>query len=703
MQSRRIYLIILCLTSLAAPTRADKVGTPRDTLASAVPGDVRIFIEFRDLNSILQSPSGEILAGVLENLIGPHRFASSQPAPQTLTRLDPPLASWQRQLMLAIGMTNEDAATLLLQGKLAIAADSWNGLDDAILLAEPTNVATMEKELKSFRVNVPGKPLNLALPEVKPLVKPSIHYYSWGQDHQLCCDGRFVVAGRASSPSGLYTRTIGLWRSENGIALSDLADFTERTAALSPDRQLLLFVTAGRRTNTENRTILADGLWPGIWPELKSFAVGITLTSDGVVIDTGGRTDPMGFVRQACTTSADYFSKLPDATIAAWVERINYVEEYRRITRGLAGGVLRFYLDVLQTGLAPGNIEQQLLAPLTGDTIFAIGQTEYAPNVRVRQDPLLLPAVALGIKTANSAGAAQVLRQVTENLLRLLNVQARTGSALQLSERKLDSVDEVIHTIPIGQFFGTRTACEFLKTMTLSWTVADDWIVVATGEGMIEKMVRARRGLEPTLSPATLAENFRRGNDQAKLMMIVQPRAAGEMIDSWIGYLSHYHPQMLLADWWSGQRQKQRVSAAQLGILPSSIQNGAIEVAQTVPNGPADHRLQPGDRIVAVEGRRLEPRDPQRSLRLFLNGRRDPNRVVVTIIREENCEEDIELSLAPPAPRVTVGTSPVELLREAADLLRIFSTANYAMWEPTPGLFNARLDLHFAPTNAAAR
>ena len=157
---------------------------------------------------------------------------------------------------------------------------------------------------------------------------------------------------------------------------------------------------------------------------------------------------------------------------------------------------------------------------------------------------------------------------------------------------------------------------------------------------------------------------------------------------------------MLRADWWYGQRQKQRVSGAQLGILPRGVQNGAVEVAQTLPNGPAHHRLQPGDRIVAIDGHRLDPRDPQRSLRLFLNSRRDPNRVVLTVIREENCEEEIELRMgtAPPAPS---GTPPVELLRKASDLLRIFSTANYAMWEPASGLFNARLDLRFAPTIAA--
>ena len=174
------------------------------------------------------------------------------------------------------------------------------------------------------------------------------------------------------------------------------------------------------------------------------------------------------------------------------------------------------------------------------------------------------------------------------------------------------------------------------------------------------------------------------------------------MIDSWVAYVKRHHPEMLQPQWWAGLWRKQRLSGVQLGIRPTTgAPAGRVEVGQTLSGYPAHGRLLPGDQILRVDGRPLDPEHPLASLSRLVATRRRTDGITVRVLRGAG-ELDVEIPMEA-AQWDAAHLQPVELLRQAALVLRIFRSAPYALWQPSPELINARLELRFAPFAPASQ
>ncbi len=674
----------------ASFARGEPVSTAK-SLANWVPGDVRLFVEMREMGDLLKTPSGGALLEMLETIAAMTRMtASTQPA-GNLSQV----AWWQEQLAQATGVKDPAVARCLFSGRLALAADGLTGGDDAIVIAEPASVPVLEPLLKQNRDrNTASIPPQASVSRSNPL-----RWYRLSDGRELVTDGRLVMLGRGGDANSLYARTLELWTGPHGVPLADLADFRERVSDLPERPQLLLYVNASPRPNSQQRAALQ--WWPAIWPQPQSAGLSFMVTADGVNLETNSRFDYRGSQWQHSNKPRPLLANLPASTIVAWSQPVNYRQEFRTASAAFPNGMFRFYVAVLESGLPSGAAEQWLLGHLVGDSVFVIAQaTQPMPAPTAQESNLLLPAAAVSVKTDDPRAVEKTLKHLSANLLRLLNVQSLAGGSLSLREDEIALGAGTIQTIPIGKFFASRTTCEFLRTLEISWTVADDWLVLGTDSGLIRQVVEARRGLAPVMSLDPAAEVRADGETTASadMVLVAQPVMASEMISSWIEYLSHNHPHILKADWWSQLRQRQRAAGAQLGIIPSPNVGGGVEVAQTLPNWPAYQCLKPGDRIVAVDGQPLDARTPHQSLRGLLAARRESDCVTLRVVRGQ-ATQDIELSM--PTQDFAGDLQPAEILKQASNLLRIFSTASYGVWQPSPGVLNARLKLQFAPTTAA--
>ncbi len=668
---RLLLMLALLVWWTAGPTAAESPSEPRaGTLAGSVPADARLFLQLRSTHLLGFPASGSAVGRLLKKLV-----PTTRPAPETQPA--GVWVGWQELFTNAVGLDNRKAADLLFAGPLALAADGWSGLGDAILLAEPKDPAALEAELESRR-----DPASAG---------QQVRRYRLAQDHELACDGRMVAVGRSTNRSGIYPRTIALWESEDGISLGDLGEFRERMCGLPAGAQLILY--AGTNSRASAAGPIMGAWWPEAWPRLRSAAAGVVVTASGITVETNGRLETEGQAAQSSDSLTRSLSRLPASAVVAWTQRIDFVEAFRRLDAAYPEGALRFLHPA-----PPGEeIEDRLLRHLVGDSIFMIGRAASRPTGA--ESDLLLPVLALAVETDDPRTVESMMERLAGNFLESLDLESFPDGELPVEYKPLGPSGGGILSIAVGRLLWSQSGCPLFRSLEISWTVADRWLVIGTHAGAVREIVRARRGEVPVLSVDAIPEVMRHASPNAvagEMLLVARPKAMSEMIDSWIGYVSRHHGEMLQPAWWHRLRQKQRLASVQLGVWPADrVLRGEVEVGQTLPNYPAHGPLKPGDRIQAVDGQALDPEHPLQSLREKLAMRERADGVTLRVLRDGR-EQDIEIPM-PTAGWDTVSVQPLDLLRQAADLLRIFSSATYAVWRPSPEEIKARLEVRFAP------
>src|ERR1051325_10049743 len=131
-------------------------AAPVGSLARFAPADTRFFLELRDLSGLMQSPQARILADAFQQLVSPPSPATNVPpsGPGAGPRR---LLTWRERMASTMGLRDPTAVDLLFGGRVALVADTWENVSEAVLLAEPRNTAGLESALAAL-VKVGGAP-----------------------------------------------------------------------------------------------------------------------------------------------------------------------------------------------------------------------------------------------------------------------------------------------------------------------------------------------------------------------------------------------------------------------------------------------------------------------------------------------------------------------------------------------------------------
>ncbi|HOW70532.1 MAG TPA: PDZ domain-containing protein [Phycisphaerae bacterium] len=685
-----------CLPGLAAgasPASDDR--RPPALLASHVPVDARLFLEIEDTQSLSSIPAGAALSDVLALLVAQVRTSGEA------TTTAPAFTGWRRLLSDALGLRDERAAMLLLDGRLAIAAEDWTALDSAVLIAQPRRPEALESQLKT------------RIPAAESI--PGMRQYRLDLGYEITGDGHVFIVGRQTREGSLHARCLALLSTDRGVALADLVEFRERVSEVPPNAQVVLYLGTNQRRSGPATQPTGDW-WPILSPPVRSLAMGAVLTDEGVALETTGRLAAgQEFPRHTPPVEALLF--LPPSAIFAWSYPFGYVNEYRRFMAAPAQTPQRFYLEVLQWGLPAGRLENDLLRHLVGDTVCVIARIPVYPKGKGTGNPLLMPTFAFAVQTDDSDKVDDTLRQMTRNLLRLVNLPPTSDNPVQVEEETLrrgwsihgnngefeveppHAACGTLRSIPLGRLFPPGLYRELFGATELSWIVCDGWLVMGTHRETIRQIVEARRGRSPLMSAQALQQAMRRAQPPRRfpdMVLLAQPGAASEVIDSWLNYIGRNHPEMLEPKWWQQLRRQSEVPQVQLGILPApGSANGEVEVAEVLPDFPAARLLQVGDRLTAVDGRKLDLDRPLQSLKERLAKREHDDCVRLTVLRDGE-SRDIDVPM-PVQTASAAAAQPLTLLRQLSQLLRGFAFASYTTWQASRDVIQTRLDLKLAP------
>ncbi len=679
------------------------------SLADYVPIDTRLYLELTDTDALGRTQAGAALGRVLGWLAAEVGPPSLEPGatlfesgglhegsvitgaagerggvPDSWAVADSGTANaaetFQDMLVQALGLSSRQAG-LLVDGPVAVAADGWQYLPSGVLLARPRNPAALEASLEDRRL--PG-----------PTDAP-VRRYRLAFGHELTSDGRVAIVGRGQDGSDLYSRSTQLLRSARGLCLSDLAEFRERMAEIPAGAQGVFYVGTHLRSAAGEPT--HEGWWALLAPPVRSLAVALSYDDKGLAVETTGylRTaDGTLGVREPPIESLLF---LPASTLAAWTSPIQYVKHYDRL-KTQADGMSRFYLDLLEWQMEPDALRKRLLAHLKGDTVVAVGAVNIPISIGwpadAQEASLPVPTVALLVRTDEPQEVLATMRALADNIIRLANLMPGDREDRRIESMPIGETSETrVFSVDLSGLFLGMAVRPFQEALQLSWCVTDGHLIVGTHARTVSEIVQARWGAIPLMPAEAVQQAMSRQRPPRRLpdrVLVAQPRAASAMIDSWLTHVAAHHPEMLEEAWWQRMRRRYWATQVQLGIRPApDMGSGGIRVTETLAGWPAHGRLEVGDRIIAVDGRALDPERALDSLKIRLAMRTREDRVVLDVIRQGQARQVTIPMPVTPSPTV----HPLALLQEIADLARTFQFASYVAWHPSRGIVQTRLDL----------
>jgi hypothetical protein len=650
-----VVALLLCVY-LAAPA----IAAQQPTLAWLVPSRCRLFIELYDLpsfNAQLQQAGVWTALGAFEG-----------PGQQTA-------ATWQHRLEQMLDMNWPEITETLLGQQVALASTDPHTLSDSVVLARVPDVATVARLLGARKARV------------GPRVG-AIQCYQIGS-MRLGVLGRLVIFEPVKQPGAqLFDQTVLIAAGRLHDALGSTPEFIKQTRHLRRKHSGLVYLNLAGAGTSGSAPVHRP--WP--FSRVSILAAGWNTRDDGLDLRLSLPQSAPGPGRFVSTSLA---AKLPAGTLATMGLTVDYPDLYRRLVAESSPTYLRAYLAVVRTVLGPEQFQNGLLANLDRQTLVVIGQ-QPAQN---RSSPAGFRRASLTvlIRAKNRPTVEASLDQLGDGLLTLLNAHAmRLGMSPTLIVAKRPHRNVAIRWIDLSPLLAATTTSPLWRQFQVAWApLDDDWIALSTHADHLRQIIDARGEASPKLGTTEVFGSL--AERRCRHFVMVQPDQISATVQSWLDLLGAHQPHLLEPDYWARRSgpAPRRVSLG-LAVKPDADRPGAAVVVRTLRGWPADGKLLPNDRIVAVNGRGVSHDQPVGELRQAIAQAAGQAGVVFSVQRDGRA-----LDLTVPLPLATGSTTklprlnPIEALQRLTGLCRLFSAASYCATQDSGGRADSVLSLRF--------
>lgn len=385
--------------------------------------------------------------------------------------------------------------------------------------------------------------------------------------------------------------------------------------------------------------------------------------------------------------------RLPQTTIFTAATRIDFT---RMIDgAGDADGWTR-HLVLLEGLLGPGATLKERLSLLGPHVIIA-----WEPDLHPERES---PRAALMIECKDARMVDALIEQSVLNALKLATAMTRS-SPEEWAVKQTTRLGVTIHSLPPSPRFEHRDGplASMLADAEPAWAIWGHWLIVALHREQIERIIDAHYGLIPPLVSLPDVLTPYRERAERSVFAIAQPGLAADVVDEWLKKLETGSASFLDPSSWSGGGRSERAAGGQLGIgMKANQRPGMVVIARVYPDSTAAGLLEPGDRIIGIDGQLLALTSPNVDLRRrWLSSTAEPG-PTLRIMRGEDTKDVVVTKSRPANALPPLLMNPARALRELSEIGHTLQLTSFALNATDPQHYSARLSLRFAPPAAGA-
>lgn len=655
----RAGLLVTLITFFAPlPLRAQTTAPQRDDWTRFVPGDVHLYVEFRDL-SVTRHHLRR--AGLWETV-------------REFGRLGTPDAStqpWQERTSQLLGMSTEEAITRVLGLRTALLAIDPLRWDRGLVLAELGDVALVQPLLRRWQA-VPLEPIG------------PVSRYRLPTGLLLAQRDRVLLFGPDTDDDGLWSRAVLLIAGRGGPSLSGNTAFRELSGAMPADCDGLIYIAGPQVARA-----MPLPPKPGVEPILVA---ALDVSAGELSLDVHARPSPAGAADVA--TTQPVAPLLPADSLAVWsgtrdlAGLIAAPQTAEPTAQGDPADVLRWAFAGLKDRGA------NIIHSLFGSATLVLGRL--AP---VSPDDYEQPTLTCLIDTRRPDDMALAMDAMVMLLWNWLSEHGAAGGSENIPDlRPADEGNLRIRTVPIGSLLARRTKCPFFERLELSWTAADGRFIVSTSRNQLSHVIGAIRGQSMRLRDSTGLAPLMPQTPRDVDWFFVRGEPLARMLQSWLDYVARQRPEAMEAEFWTHWAAERLEQQRRLGVgLRSSSENpNEAVVIEIAPDSPAAQYLRMGDEIITASGRPLVTTQPAREVaQRFreLSG----GAPFALDIRRDGARQSVRIPLPPAPVPDALDFDPVATVKALIAVSEHIESLTFWRRAGSSDLFDARILLRWKP------
>lgn len=654
-------LVITLHTSSLGQTRPSSPRRPTP-LARYVPSSAKVFVKVRKLSDVDAALKRTDAWRLFSLLAG----ATGGPAPFDL----------REEVAKFFGPNSTVEVDALMNSELGIVAASWKELGGAIWLLRirdeqqfaawfPQATRRNEQRSGSFYSFIAGNGVTVYVRDDVAAIARR------GHGRSMLHDIRKLMSAENTGEAGSLER----------------ADKYRELMPYLPARDLAIAYVDSTDPSKPDQSVGQS------WPKMDKMLIGLYERDGRLELVLQGSPTTAHPSAALSSASLDRMMQLPQTTLSALATTVDFSGAYEAAMSGPHSSALRRYLTLFSGLRGEDSPTRNPIGQVGPDVILVWGRDLVSGGTT--------PHLGVMVHCEHARSVRDETTQIFRHLLELLQaVDPVDNQAAPKFELDMHLGTPIVH-VPLASYAAQSQIplMSLFAEVDIAWATWDEWFIVTTTLDQMEQILDGQMGLVPVLASVPEVRELLLRKTQRSTVAVALGSQLAEVLDQWVKEAEANSESLFNPSLWSialdspwGSSPGGRLSDLKVDMDQVA---GCVVVAKMFADQTGKALLQPGDRVIGVDGHLLNMDLPYEDLRTLCSRSVAPAGPVLRLLRSEKVL-DVTVPKAMSDAASTPVPDPAEALRALAALGHTLELAGWEVHATKEMRFSARLALHFA-------